>query len=309
MLNRFRNSRIFGSGVGVAASVKSLRLNLLMFGSAFVLLGNNLTFNSPLIGALGSLTFFVVGGYLLKGVFKTKNSAVNLILGVALILELVGLVSWVFTVSYKLGSREVFVSLCLVTFFVSLVHRFTHNQHAEAEKSEDHVKWFVRVLEGIFIVLTVLQFLLLLNSRTGVPMTVWTTLNPLVMPIFFFNVMVLIIILFSGEKWQVTLLLILVQSILAHMFFVLVFDAGYGKDQWEALGWSRRVFDGSNYPEAVPFNLNSYLPGKGLNYKILKALGSAFYPTLSTVLSRTFSIDIFWGHISLIPSYGECFFL
>jgi len=230
-LNRGFKSSV-GKAMGRAGFLKSF---MIMLGAACIVLVNNVKLHSPLVGIGASLVYFVVGGYSLREVFSGKNRSVNFVLGSFLLMILLGLIGWVFAITRNLGVIKVFISLCVIAFFVSLVQRFTQDRHVTAKTEHEHVKLDVRFLEVIFIALTCLQLLLLWQSRTTIPTIVWDSLNPWVMPVFFFNTVLLIIIVFSGERWQTSLLFIVIQSISLHMFFVLVFDAGYGTDQWLTL--------------------------------------------------------------------------
>lgn len=271
---------------------------LLMLASAIVLLVNGMTIGSPIIGIGGSMAYLILGGYLIKGIFGGKCTVVDLFLGVLLLVVLVGLIGWLFTISYKLGVVEVFITLCLALFFTSLVQKFTPHPDFMAKVKHNNTSLFVRFVEANFIALICLQVILLFQSRTPMPISIWNTMNPWVMVMFFFNTILLVILMFTDEKWQIKMLLIVVQSIFAHMFFVLLFDAGYGQDQWVTLGWTRRLFDESFYPQGVTFHIHSPLP---ILYKISKFVTVAFQPALSTMLSRMFSVDVYWGHLLLVP--------
>jgi len=248
-----------------------------------------------------AIAYLVVGGYSLKGIFgKTRRSG-SWALGVLFLIILIATMGWAFTISYKLETTEVFLVLVAASLLSVIIRRFARAQESGEQLGDASVVVSVRFLEIVYAASVFLLFLMLLQSRTLVPMTIWQTLNPLVLPVFFLSLVLLTMILISGEKWQISLLLIITQSILAHAFFILVFDAGYGVDQWAALGWTRRLFDGLDYPQGVPFNLNIDLPGRSLIYQVFKSIGVAFQPTLSTVIARVFSVDVYWVHIVLVP--------
>jgi len=287
----------------IVATAKSLKFLAAMLLLSLGFLANSLTLQSPIIGASVALAYLVVGGYSLKGVFGREKKVGRWGLGVLFLLVLIAAIGWVFTISYKLEVMEVFMILVAVSFLSSTVSRLTRDQESADRPSEVAVITSVRLLEIMYAASAFLLFLLLVQSRTLVPMTVWKTLNPLVLPLFFLSLVLLIVILFSGEKWQISLVLVVVQSILAHAFFVLIFDAGYGVDQWAALGWTCRLFDASDYPQGVVFSLNVPFQGGrfGFVYQLFKSIGTAFQPTLSTVLARIFTVDVYWVHILLVP--------
>jgi len=280
---------------------------LLMFVCSIVLLLNGLSIQSPIIGAIGSFAYFFCGGYLIAEVLQGKRNWVTASVGAFFLIVPVTLIGWFFTAFYKLGMVEVFVSLCATALLVLLARRLLGRhlasmKHSEGQKNEG-VPPFVRLLGGLYIVLAVVQILFLLESRTAIPTTVWDTMNPYVMPVLFFSILVLATILFSKEKWQVKLLLVIAQSILAHMFFVSIFESGYGLDQWVTLGSSRRLFDESDYPRFVLFSFYGSHPTRSLPliYRIYKPVTTAFLPALETALSRMFSVDVYWGHLLLVP--------
>jgi hypothetical protein len=291
-----------GTGSGkLVAFGKSVRLLPVMLLLTLGFLFNALTLRSPFIGVMVAVAYLALGGYSVRNVFRKGQGSASWALGILLLLILVGTMSWAFTVSYKLESLEVFLVLVVASFLVWIIGRFTRGSEAVPQASGTSVAGPLRMLEMMYGASIFFLFLLLLQSRTLVPMTVWNTLNPLVVPVFFLSLVLLIVILNSGEKWQISLALVIAQSIVAHVFFVFVFDAGYGVDQWAALGWTRRLFDSSYYPEGVLFNLNLDLPGRSFVYQFFKSIGVAFQPTLSTVLARLFSVDVYWVHMVLVP--------
>lgn len=291
-----------GVGSGrLAAFGRSVRLLVFMLLLTLGFLFNALTLQSPLIGVVAAVAYLAVGGYSVRNVFRKGQGSGSWVLGILFLMILVGIMGWAFTISYKLESMEVFVVLAVASFLAWIIGKFTRGPEPAAQASGISVAVPLRILELMYGASVFFLFLLLLQSRTLVPMTIWNTLNPLVVPMFFLSSVLLIVVLISGEKWQISLTLVIVQSILAHAFFVVIFDAGYGVDQWAALGWTRRLFDGSYYPEGVLFNLNVDLPGRSLIYQLLKSIGVAFQPTLSTVLARLFSVDVYWVHMVLVP--------
>lgn len=271
---------------------------LVMLASAGVLLANGMTFGSPIIGAVGSIAYLIVGGYMLRGIFGKKHTVADWAFGVLMLIIILAVIGWIFTISYKLGVRELFITLVLAAFSTLLIQKFTSDRTSVVEAKVDSVPVSARWLEMAFVAFLCLQIIFLLQSRTSLPDRVWVTMNPWVMVLFFVNTALLVALMFTAEKWQVKLLLIVGHSILAHMFFVLVFDVGYGWDQFITLGITRRLFDESAWPQNIAFSLHT--PGS-LLVKVYRVLAGTLAPVLSTTLSRMFGVDVLWGHLLLVP--------
>lgn len=276
---------------------------LIMVASAIVLLANGLTIGSPIIGVVGSITYLIVGGYAIRGIFGGRRTFVDSSLGVLMLTVLLGVIGWVFAISYKLGVIEVFITLSVAAFLTLLIQRFTPDGHSPVETfavetKDDNVSAWARYVEITFVALMCLQIIFLIQSRTPFPVRVWISMDPRVMVLFFINTALLITLMFSSEKWQIKLLLVVGHSILAHMFFVVVFDVGYGWDQWVHLGITRRLFDESSWPQNIGFSL---LNPSSPFLKLYRILSGVFQYALSTIFSRMFSVDVHWGHLLLVP--------
>jgi len=150
-----------------------------MLASAGVLLANGMTVGSPIIGAIGSIAYLIVGGYMLRGIFGEKRAVADWAFGVLMLIIILAVIGWVFTISYKLGVIEVFVTLVLAAFSTLLIQKFTSDRTSVVEAKVGSVPVSVRWIEMTFVALMCLQIIFLLQSRTPLPDRVWVTMNPL----------------------------------------------------------------------------------------------------------------------------------
>lgn len=154
----------------------------------------------------------------------------------------------------------------------------------------------LRIVELLYSFMTVLSFYLLFASRSGEVHTVWEVMHPAFIPVFFATTVLLLVVIFSSERVKYKLLLIIIHSILSHVFFVVIFPAGYFGAQQLTLGKTRLVYDNtvfggiSLWPEMnILGQLFTWF--KGIN----------FQAALSVILTRMFGVDFFWAHLFFVP--------
>jgi len=160
----------------------------------------------------------------------------------------------------------------------------------------------LRICELLYIVLLLASAQLLVASRTGEARTVWEPMHPWFIPMLFTSTLVLFAILLTSEKSSIKLVLVILHSILLHSFFSATFPAGDTSGQQMYLGRIRFAFDNINYREWLPPSATSF-PGT-ITYWLR---GLNFQASLSTILARLFSVDIFWVHLFLVPVLWSCF--
>lgn len=162
------------------------------------------------------------------------------------------------------------------------------------------------VLATMFFFLVSYGFNFLLASRTKIGGFTGTDLHPLVMPVYFAAALFVVAILLSDEKTWFKITLLIVYSLFSFSFFVVVYDAGYGWDQWVHLGYSRRVYENAYYdPRGNPLIFSFFYPGRSILSRIYYSSRSVFQYSLSVIFARTFYVDLYWSHLLLIPiSWG-----
>ncbi len=171
----------------------------------------------------------------------------------------------------------------------------------EAEQSPKGPGWRymnskrLRIVELLYLLMTVLSFYLLFISRSGEVRTVWEVLHPAFIPVFFATTALLLVAIFSSEQVKYKLVLTIVHSILSHIFFVVIFPAGYFGAQQTVLGKTRLVYDNVIFggiplgPENILVQIYNWV--RGIN----------FLAALSVILTRMSGIDFFWGHLFFVP--------
>jgi len=144
--------------------------------------------------------------------------------------------------------------------------------------------------------MVVLSFYLLFLSRSEEVHTVWEVMHPAFIPVFFATTFLLVSIVFSSERAEHKLLLVIIHSILSHVFFTVVFPAGYFGAQQTTLGQTRLVNDNIVF-HGIPLK-----PEKSILVQIYNWFrGVNFQAALSVTLIRMFGVDVFWGHLFFVP--------
>lgn len=147
----------------------------------------------------------------------------------------------------------------------------------------------------LYIFAVALLFCLLYLSRADEIYTVWGTMHPMFLPMFIATTLLLLTIIFTTEKIEYKLFFIILHSILAHSFFVIMFPAGNLGVQQAILGQTRLVFDNIIYHglgwarEGLPLQIYVSLRGENLQ--------TAF----SVIFARMLCVDVYWSHLLLVP--------
>ena len=121
-------------------------------------------------------------------------------------------------------------------------------------------------------------------------------MHPLFIPTFFAATFFLLVALFRSENVAHKLSLVIIHSILLHIFFSVVLPAGDTSGQQLYLGRIRFAFDDTTIRAWLP---SSDISALSLIYELFKGLN--FQASISTILARMFSLDIFWAHLFLVP--------
>jgi hypothetical protein len=102
--------------------------------SYFVILAffvNLNSFQSPLIGLMASVIYFVLSAVFLGNAFFEKESAFfRLMFGILLLVMLLGFVGWLTLIIYNLDATRCTLVLCVVATFSSLLNRRVKNRNA-----------------------------------------------------------------------------------------------------------------------------------------------------------------------------------
>ena len=147
----------------------------------------------------------------------------------------------------------------------------------------------------LYVLTLVLSSYLLFTGRSEEVYTVWQVLHPTFIPVFFVATLLLLMIIFSSEKLQYKLVLIVAHSILCHSLFVIIFPAGNVGVQQAILAQTRLVFENTILHgfgwgrESIPLQMYVSLRGENLQ--------AAF----SVIFARMLGIDVYWTHLLLVP--------
>jgi len=154
----------------------------------------------------------------------------------------------------------------------------------------------LRIVELLYSFMAILSFYLLFISRSEEVHTVWEFMHPAFIPVFFVTTLLLFLIVFSSERVEHKLLLIIIHSILSLTFFTIIFPAGYFGAQQTVLGETRLVYDN------IVFGGIPLRPEENILVQVYNWFrGINFQAALNVILTRMFGIDIFYGHLFFVP--------
>lgn len=269
--------------------------------TAIILIFINLTIiRSPILGVTASLTFFLINAIFIgQAFFRKEKPFLRFMLGSVLLIAFLGLVSWAIMIIYNLDILRSTIALAIVSVLSTYLNKLG-KKHSKGDNTKREMAntspVFMGIIEIVYLVLVAVSFYLLFASRSGEVYTVWQFMHPMFLPLFFVTTFLLTVVIFSHERTEHKLMLIIIHSILAHSFFFIVFPAGDIGGQQLFLGRTRLVFDNvilNGWPPSPPGN-------------VLEQIYSWFRPTnfqmaLSVILARMFAVDVFWVHLLLVP--------
>lgn len=256
---------------------------------------------SSLVGALASIAYIVLAGYLFGKVFLAdeRQRYVKLVFGVLLLIFTFMLLGTVVVFLYRLnvfGLAAVLYGPLVLLVVMELLQKrgMSRGQEREASGSEkmDELRYF-SPLYVVFLGLFAYCLYLLVSSRSGwVYGTVWDVVPASFFPLFTLLSLVLVgIILYSETKPFSKMMLTILYSTLSVMVFAIVLFPGSYGDPAAHLGWARMIVDYGTLRRTGELSLFTA-------YWLIKAKGLAL---LTAVITSMFAVDVFWIHTYMPP--------
>jgi hypothetical protein len=287
-----------GTGKDRRMNRRALIEVILLLSSSITVAFNSIILKSTLIGFLAMPIFsYVMSMAFGKLFYPDEGPFFKRILGLVTFIVIIALLG---TFLILLGmfttiiSIACILSISMVLYFVSMlteVHSEGVSKHLRGDESKNLSSY---VLAGSCLVFLGIAFFGLLSARTGEGSTsVWLTIPSFFLPVFFFSSLLLVVILlFTSINYKLKLMFLAVHSFLSHSLFLLVWYPGRHGDPWFHMGASRFI-DKTGMPYAYAWLLQAMLVVDIVKHKTHYALVVFF--------SRTFSLDIYWIHVFLIP--------
>lgn len=266
---------------------------------------------SPIIGTFASLVYFLINGIFLASAFfrDTENLYVKFMFGTFTLTMLLGTIAWLAVTVANVDVIKTTIVLVTVTTLCSFLNMRNKrksdrscNKHASMASSsgEENVSHkhntklsTSRLLQLTYLLLVALSYYLLLLSRTPEVYTVWDSMHPAFMLVFFATTFVLIAVVLSSEQVSHKLALISLHSILVNSFFVLIFPAsGDVGGQQTVLGNARLVYENISQGFLVSAESPFIIP-----HMFMEGFQTAF----TVILARMFAVDILWSHLLFMP--------
>ena len=159
----------------------------------------------------------------------------------------------------------------------------------------------ISALHYLSLCLIALQIAILVYLDLDKPVEIWKSKGSYsLLPLFFLNVLSLLALSLRSDRS--CLWLIVIQSIVAHSFFVAIYETGYGWDAWVHLGWINRMdWD----PAYLHRELSTALAGKPLLKAVIR-VGPAYcarpaYYGLMWLLMRLFNLHGHRPFFAILP--------
>lgn len=287
----------FGEAIG---KVARWRWTLTLFGasSAVLMLWNSFFERSPILGLLVSIIVVCVSSKAAAVLFFFQEKPfVKEVLGFALFICLAALlgIALIFSAVYTqvfslIGVTGLVIALCVASALRSPSNRVVLGQL----KTGDAKNATALVLICFYIVFTVAAFFLLFLARTGEgSISVWLRIPSYFLLLFFLSSLYLVLILFFTQiPVGLKLLLIFVNSFLAHSLFLIVWYPGRYGDPWAFLG-EMRFIDREGTIFGYSHVLSNFLVVDLIKYQGLFSLALLF--------ERMSGLDIYVVDFVLVP--------
>jgi len=155
------------------------------------------------------------------------------------------------------------------------------------------------LLIACYLALVGVLLFLLFRARTPIPTVIWDTFGPSNLVVYLAMTFLLLVIIMYKGKTSTKISLIIVQSIVTHIFMPIISESRYGYDTWISLGYSTSVFREDFSPNIVPFTVYG-ATGSSIQ-KIYSITERVNLYSFSVLLARMFSVDVEWTHLLIVP--------
>lgn len=110
---------------------KNFLYSIVSYATTLVIFMNLNSFQSPLIGLMLSVIYFVINAVFLgNAFFEKENAFFKLMFGMLLLIMLLGFVGWLTLIIYNLDVTQVTLALLVVATLSSLFNRRMKHRHA-----------------------------------------------------------------------------------------------------------------------------------------------------------------------------------
>lgn len=278
-------------------------LTLLGISSVIIMLWNSLFERSPIIGLLISIVAFSIGSKAMAALFFFKEKPfVKGVLGfatficLAALLGIVLILSTVYTQIFSLiGVTSLILVVCVTSALKSSSDEAANDHVVPGKSKTGNIKDATSlILVCFYLAFTAAAFLLLFTARTGEGGTsVWLRIPVYFLLFFFLSSLYLVLILFFTHiPVSLKLLLIFINSFLAHSLFLVVWYPGRYGDPWAFLGEMRFIDR-----EGTIFGYSHVVR----NFLIVDLIKYQGLFSLALLLERMTNLDIYVVDFVLVP--------
>lgn len=283
---------------------------ILSYVIVLVIFLNTSFINSPAIGTLATLIYLLVNGIFLgNAFFRNESLFVRFMLGNFILITFLGTIAWLATIVYRIDIVMTAAALLIVATTCSLSNYKKKDDERASKENSSGVSLsdqasarpklvgeisHLRILQLAYLVLAFSSFYLLYLSRAPEAHTVWDTMHPAFLPVFFLSTLTLLAIVMSPERVSYKMPLIFVHSILINSFFIFIFPAsGDVGGQQTVLGNARIIYE-SIVPRGFGVSAESPLI-------VPHVVMEGFLVVFPVIFARMFAVDILWTHLFFMP--------
>ncbi|MFA5813487.1 MAG: hypothetical protein WC862_03165 [Patescibacteria group bacterium] len=200
--------------------------------------------------------FILLAGYLWEKAFKkiffinAKGFSLT-VLGWFASFVLLGFVSSVFTVYYRLTPSMIWWSYFITAFLSVAVYLIAQKSKTGQVESLEHngegnvlfkTRFFLILLYAVLWVVGL--YLLIISGSNETLWSPWQAIDKFYLPVFLFLTFLLGILLFSKFRTKGLLLIIILHSLLAHLYLPLSHELPWGGDVWRHLAVEKQLAAG-----------------------------------------------------------------
>jgi len=301
----------FSAIEGSITQNSKLAFTAVSYATVLLIFLNLNSLNSPAFGAAATLIYLIINGtFLANAFFKDETLFVRCMLGNLVLIFLLGTIAWLAMATYRIDISGTAIVLLSTTTLCSLLNSFENKAGrkitntnssdsslpAQTSISPQRASKMLHlpILQLAYLFMIILSFYLLFLSRGPEVYTVWGSIHPAFMPVFFAATLMLFLVLLSPYSASYKLPFVFAETILVATLFVIIFPAsGDIGGQQTVLGNARLIYD-----NIIPRGLGSSSESP---FMIVHFFMEDYLNAFTVVLARMFAIDILWSHVLFMP--------
>jgi hypothetical protein len=248
-----------------------------------------------------------------------KKDWVTRVLAWFSVFVLLGFISAIFVVFYRLSGLEIWLTYIIVTILSSIISNYVcyraniiknvfsinKSRPIKGAKFEPLLKKNILILLLYFFGVLIAFQLLQGSTSSAVLTSPWQSIHNYFLPIFFVVTLILGFLLFTEHKVKTLLLLIILHSFLLHAYLPLSHSLPWGGDVWRHIAVEQKLLDGGAHPPVLFGEGVKWRSMRGINIPEAILIPNKYiYGQLwgsSVLVAKTLNLDLLTINKWLIP--------